>query len=32
MLGLDPYKYNFDEQDIMSALQVAAEGEIMHTR
>ena len=30
-LGLDPNKYSFDEQDIISALQVAFEGEIMHT-
>ena len=31
-LGLDPNEYSFDEQDIISALQVAFEGEIMHTQ
>ena len=31
-LGLDLKKYSFDEQDIKSALQVAFEGEIMHTQ
>ena len=31
-LGLDPNKYNFDEQDIISTLQVAFEGDIMHTQ
>ena len=31
-LGLDPNKYSFDEQDIISAFQVAFEGEIMHTQ
>ena len=31
-LALDPNKYNFDEKDIISALQVAFEGEIMHTQ
>ena len=31
-LGLDPNKYNFDEQDIISALQLAFEGEIMNTQ
>ena len=31
-LGLDPYKYNFDKQDIISALQVVFEGQIMHTQ
>ena len=31
-LGLDPNKYHFDEQDIISALQVPFEGEIMHTQ
>ena len=30
-LGLDPYTINFDEQDTISALQVAFEGEIRHT-
>ena len=30
-LGLDPYKINFDEQDIISALQVAFEGEVIFT-
>ena len=30
-LGLDPNKYSFDEQDIISTLQVAFEGEILHT-
>ena len=31
-LGLDPYEINFDEQDIISALQVAFEGQIMHAQ
>ena len=31
-LGLDPNKYSFDEQNIISALQGAFEGEIMHTQ
>ena len=31
-LGLDPHEYSFDEQDIISALQVVFEGEIMHTQ
>ena len=31
-LGLDPNKYNFDEQDIISALQVLFEGETLHTQ
>ena len=31
-LRLDPNKYSFDEQDIISTLQVAFEGEIMHTQ
>ena len=31
-LELDPNEYSFDEQDIISALQVAFEGEIMHTQ
>ena len=31
-LGLDPNKYNFDEQDIISALQVPFEGETLHTQ
>ena len=31
-LGLDPNKYSFDEQSIISALQGAFEGEIMHTQ
>ena len=31
-LGLDPNGYRLDEQDITSALQVAFEGEIMHTQ
>ena len=30
-LGLNPYKITYDEQDIISALQVAFEGEIIHT-
>ena len=30
-LGLDPNKYSFDKQDIISAFQVAFEGEMMHT-
>ena len=32
MIGLDANKYSFDEQDIISALQVAFKGEIMHTQ
>ena len=31
-LRLNPYKYNFDEQDIISALKVTFEGEVMHTK
>ena len=31
-LGLHPNEYSFDEQDIISASQVAFEGEIMHTQ
>ena len=31
-LGLNPNKYNFDQQDILSALQLAFEGEIMNTQ
>ena len=31
-LGLDPHEYSFDEQDIISSLQVVFEGEIMHTQ
>ena len=31
-LGLDPNEYCFDEQDILNALQVAFEGEIMYTQ
>ena len=31
-LGLDPNEYSFDRQDIISALQVAFEEEIMHTQ
>ena len=31
-LGLDPYKITCDEQDIISTLQVAFEGEIIHTQ
>ena len=31
-LVLDPYKINFEEQDIISALQAAFEGEIIHTQ
>ena len=31
-LGLYPYNYNFDEQDIISTLQVAFEGKITHTQ
>ena len=31
MLGLDPNKYSFEEQDIISALQVAFEEDIMHS-
>ena len=31
-LGLDPNEYSFDEQDIISALQVAFERQIMHTQ
>ena len=31
-LGLDANEYSFDEQDIISALQVAFKGEIMHTQ
>ena len=30
-LWLDPNEYSFDEKDIISALQVAFEWEIMHT-
>ena len=31
-LGLDPYKITCDEQDIISTLQIASEGEIIHTQ
>ena len=31
-LGLDPNKYSFEDQDIISALKVAFEGDIMHTQ
>ena len=31
-LGLDRNEYSFDEQDIINALQVAFEGEIVHTQ
>ena len=31
-IGLDPYKITCDEQDIVSAVQVAFEGEIIHTQ
>ena len=31
-LGLDLYKITWDKQDIISALQVAFEGEIIHTQ
>ena len=31
-LGLDPYKTACDEQDIISALQLEFEGEIIHTQ
>ena len=31
-LGLDLNEYSFDDEDIISALQVAFEGEIMHTQ
>ena len=31
-LELDPYDVNFDEQDIINALQVAFEGKIIHTQ
>ena len=31
-LGLDPNEYSFDEHDVISALQFAFEGEIMHTQ
>ena len=31
-LGLDLNKYSFGEQDIISTLQVAFEGEILHTQ
>ena len=31
-LRLDPNEYSFDEQDIISALQVAFEGGLMHTQ
>ena len=31
-LGLDPNEYSFDEQDIISALQVAFERQIMYTQ
>ena len=31
-IGLDPYKINCDEQDIISAVQVAFEGEIVHNQ
>ena len=31
-LGLDPYKITCDEQDIISKLQIAFEGEIVHTQ
>ena len=30
-LGLDPNKYSFEEQDIISALQGAFEEDIMHS-
>ena len=30
-LGLDPKKYSFEEQGIISALQVAFEEDIMHS-
>ena len=31
-LGLDPNEYSFDEQDIISGLKRAFEGDIMHTQ
>ena len=31
-LVLDRNEYSFDEQDIINALQIAFEGEIMHTQ
>ena len=31
-LGLDPNEYSFDEQDVISVLQVTFEGENMHTQ
>ena len=31
-LGLDPNEYSLNKQDIISAFQVAFEGEIMHTQ
>ena len=31
-LGLDPYEVTCDQQDIISALQIAFEGEIIHTQ
>ena len=31
-LGLDPSEYIFDEQEIISILQIAFEGEIMRTQ
>ena len=31
-LGLDLYEITWDKQDIISALQVAFEGEIIHTQ
>ena len=31
-IGLDPYKITCDEQDIVSAVQVAFGGEIIHTQ
>ena len=31
-LGLDPNEYSFDKQDIISASQVAFEGEIKHAQ
>ena len=30
--GLDPYKITWDEQDIISALQVAFQGQIIHAK
>ena len=31
-LGINPYKVNIDEQDIISTFQLAFEGETMHTK